>query len=582
MGGYAVILEDVTFTYSGSEKAAIRDVDLRISRGEVVAVMGRTGAGKSTTIYAIGGIIPNYIQGRLEGDVLVDGLNTKEHSLHELARHVGVVMDDPEAHIVSFTVEEDVAFGPCNLGLSREEVLKRVEMALDATRLSRLRHRNPYNLSGGEKQSLAIAGVLSLRPSILALDEPMSMLDPLGRARVCEVLRTLNKAYGITVVFTDHDAERAIGLADRIVVLNEGQITLNGAPSKVLQETEILEKCGVRLPEVTKLASLLEREKMWSGPLPLTLEEALIQLTQRLRKRERGTGQYSSAVEKMPEESAAEPIISIRKLDYTYPNGVTALKDINLDIYPGEYVALIGQNGSGKSTLARCIAGLIKPSNKDAEITVAGLDMKKARMQDIVRKVGYVFQIPEHQIFHLATEEELEFGLRNLGLPEEEIKRRVKRLLRKLELEEYKDEWPLSLDRGKRFRIALGSVLALEPEIIIVDEPTTGQDWRDSIYICEFLKRLNREGRTIIIITHEMDLVARFASRVIVLYEGQILLDGNPREVFSKPELLKKTWVTPPKMAQLSWRLRDRLGILCIALNVEEVYEILVQAMSRR
>jgi len=573
MRSYAVLLEDVTFTYEGSKTPSIKEISIKIEWGEIVAILGGTGAGKTTLIYTIGGVIPNYVKGRLSGNVIVDGLDTRLYSLYELAQHVGIVMDDPEAHIVSSTVEEDVAFGPCNLGLSRDEVLKRVEFALRATRLIELRHRNPYNLSGGEKQSLAIAGVLAMRPKILALDEPTSMLDPLGKKRIITILRELNKKYGITIVLSSHNAEEIVELANRVIVLKDGEIVLEGSPKSVLQEVELLEKCRVKLPEVTRLAAKLRQEGKWTGALPITLEEAQNTLVKLIIKQEKFTHQEGIMIKR-----GKEPIVRVRNLTHIYPNGVVALQNLNLDIFPGEYVALIGQNGSGKSTLARIIAGLLRPSSKMAEVRVAGIDVTRARMKDIVRKVGYVFQIPEHQIFHSIVKEELKFGLKNLGFPEKDIERKVKSLLKLLELEGYEEEWPLALDRGKRLRVALGSVLALDPEVIIVDEPTTGQDWRDSLYVCELLRSLNTRGKTVVIITHEMDLVAEFANRVIVMYKGRILLDGRPKEVFSKPEVLKKTWVKPPQVTTLFQSLDNMVPR--DVLTAEEAYEYLREVIK--
>ncbi|RLE64518.1 MAG: hypothetical protein DRN53_00815 [Thermoprotei archaeon] len=575
---YAVVLEKVTFTYEGSNSPAIHDINLKVKYGEIVAIMGRTGAGKSTLIYSIGGIIPKYIRGKLTGTIIVDGLDTRKHELYELALHVGVIMDDPEVHITSFTVEEDVALGPCNLGLPKEEVYKRVEFALEATRLSKLRTRNPYNLSGGEKQSLAIAGVLSMRPKILALDEPTSMLDPLGRARVYSVLKDLNKRYGLTIIFSCHDMENIIGLVDRIVIMDRGSIVLDGPPSYVLQRADILEECGIRIPEVTKLALLLKKDGLWKTELPISTEDAYHILQEIISSRPLVRGYRKKELKGHVRKQI--PVIKVRKLTHTYPNGVKALMGIELDIYQGEYVALIGQNGSGKTTLARCIAGLLRPSSKEAEILVAGVDVNKAKRTDIVKRIGYVFQIPEHQIFHSTVREELEFGPRNLNLPEEEVKERVDRVLKTLDLEKYQDEWPLSLDRGKRFRVALGSVLAIDPEVIIVDEPTTGQDWNESLYICNLLKKLNEEGRTIIIITHEMDLVARFASRVIVMHKGSVLLDGSPKYVFSRSEILKKTWVKPPEIIRLILRIEEEIGISTDITTVEDLYEYIVGVRS--
>lgn len=562
---YSVVLEGVTFSYEGSDNPVLKEVDLKIKRGEMTAILGRTGAGKSTLIYSLGGIIPNYIKGNFAGDIIVEGLNTKDHGLYEIAQHVGVVMDDPEAHIVSFTVWEDTAFGPCNLGLPAEEIYNRIDFALKATRLDDMRTRNPYNLSGGEKQGLAIAGVLSMRPSILALDEPTSMLDPLGRERVRTVLKDLKERYGMTFIISDYDANRIIGVADRLVILDKGEVALDGRCRDILQDVETLEKVGVHLPEVTKLAAQLRTDGFWDGELPTTIEEAASMMKKRLR-RTSGPG----LAEVGAHTGSGEIMVKIRNLHHVFSGDVHALRGVDLDIHSGEYVALIGQNGSGKTTLAKHIGGLLKPTNKDAEISVAGLDLRNARMQDIASRVGYIFQIPEHQMFCATVGEELRFGLKNLGISEEEADRRAKDVATKLELTGLEDELLPSLNRGRRFRVVLGSVIAMNPEVVVVDEPTTGQDWKDSVYVCRFLEELRAGGKTIIVITHEMDLVASFATRVIALHQGSVLLDGTPKEIFSKTEELKKTWVQPPDIFRLSMSLAN-YGVPPNVLTADEM-----------
>jgi energy-coupling factor transport system ATP-binding protein len=575
MEKYPIILENVTFTYEGSREPALKNINLNIRRGEITAILGRTGAGKTTTIYAMGGIIPNYIKGKLKGDVIIEGLNTKEHPLYEIAKYIGVVMDDPEAHIVSFTVWEDVAFGPSNLGLSKEDILKRVEFSLNVTRLEALRNRNPYNLSGGEKQSLAIAGMLSMRPNILALDEPTSMLDPLGSKRVLSVLKELNKKYAITLVLSDFNAERISDLANRIIVLDRGEVVADGDFRKIIQNVEMLEKLGIHIPEVTKLSSLLKNDGFWNGELAINVNEAFEKISKMIISKVKVKKKHTN----MNANISFKPIISVRKLSHIYPNGVQALKEINLDIYEGEFVALIGQNGSGKTTLAKHLCGLLKPTNKDAKIIIDGLDITNAKIKEIVKKVGYVFQIPEQQLFSINVKEEIGFGLRNLGFPQEYIEKKVKEIIKILKLEDYSDYLITSLDRGKKFRVVLGSIMAIEPKIIIVDEPTTGQDWADSVYICTLLENLRKRGKTIIMITHEMGLVAKFATRIIAMYNGEILIDGSTREVFSKPEILRKTWVQPPQITMLSQSL-SKYGIRADILSVEEMYDYLIHILK--
>jgi len=572
---YPAVLEHVTFSYEGADRPVLDDVSLRINRGEVTAILGSTGAGKTTVAYALGGVIPNYIRGELKGEVIVEGLNTKDHSLHEIAQHVGLVMDDPEAHIVSFTVWEDAAFGPCNLGLPVEEVYDRVNFALGATRLDGMRMRNPYKLSGGEKQSLAVAGVLSMRPSVLVLDEPISMLDPLGRERVRSVLKDLNEKYGMTFIFSDYDAERVVGIADRLVIVDEGRIVLDGECHEVLQQTEVLEEAGVHLPESTQLAARLRQDGFWKGDLPATIEEATSFLASEL-----SVGQYVRAKGEETHDRVREAVVSIHNLHHEYAGGVQALRGVDIDIYAKEYVALIGQNGSGKTTLAKHISGLLKPTNRGARISVAGLDITQAGMREVATKVGYIFQIPEHQLFCSTVSEELRFGLKNLGISEDESEARVAEVSRELGLHGIEGELLMSLNRGKRFRVVLASVVAMDPEVVIVDEPTTGQDWRDSLYVCGFLERLRRAGKTIIMITHEMNLVATFATRIIVMYQGRVLLDGSPRAVFSKPDILRQTWVQPPAMTRLSSALSE-YGMPSDLLTVPEVYDALMRLHRR-
>lgn len=563
-----IALESVSFSYEGNERPVMRDLSLRFRKGEVTAILGRTGAGKTTMIYTLGGVIPNYIKGDFRGDVTIDGLNTRDNALYEIAQHAGLVMDDPEAHIVSFTVWEDVAFGPCNLGLPEDDIRQRIEFSLKATRLDGMRERNPYNLSGGEKQSLTIAGLLAMRPSILVLDEPTSMLDPLGRERVREILKALNEKYNITIVLSDYDCERIVGLAQRLIVLDEGQVVLDGPCRAVMQNIEALEKAGVHAPDVTRVAADLKRRGLWTDDLPLDVQEALDGMGKLMSKRLPRL--HPITIEPTERANGRQPLVHVERLSHVYPGGVEALANISLDIYPGEYVALIGQNGSGKTTLAKHMSALLRPSNRDARIIVGGLDLRRSSQSKVARKVGYVFQIPEHQIFCATVREEIGFGLRNLGMSDDQAGPIVERFIDKIELRGHEDDLLFSLNRGKKFRVVLASVLAMDPELVIVDEPTTGQDWNDSVHVCEILNDLRNQGKTIIMITHEMSLVASFSTRVLAMYQGRVLLDGPPKEVFSRPEALKKTWVQPPQTARLSQSL-GKYGLPPDMLTSEEL-----------
>ena len=574
----AVIIDHLTFTYAGASKPSLRDVSFEIKEGEFVAILGKTGAGKSSLLRVISGAIPHFYKGELKGEVRIDGLEPRSVSLSELAKHVGYVCEDPEIHIVSFTVEEDIAFGPINLNLPEHEVRRRIDFALEATKLKGLERRNPYHLSGGEKQSLAIAGVLALLPKIMALDEPTAMLDPLGKKRIYSIVKELNEKYRKTIIMAGQEVEIIFEFIPRVLVLAEGEVIYDGSPRELVEERQILKRAGLRCPPVTELAWRLREAGKWDEPLPLTLREAHQQILNKMAHKAKLTktviGKSAGLTSKHRQIA-----IKVRNLYHIYPDGTRALNGVSIDIGRGEFVAIIGENGSGKTTLAMHIAGLLKPTNPDAEINVCGIDVTRAPMREIVKRVSYVFQNPDIQLFSRSVYEELSYGPRNLGIPEQEIDERVRNVLKMLELEQYTNMWPRELDRGKRLRVALGSLLTINPEILIVDEPTTGQDWEESRYLMNVLSNLNKKGLTVLFITHDMDLVAEFAHRAIVLHQGRIIADGPPSKVFYDPEALKKTDVEPPQIIRLTMELQ-RQGVPQYILTVHELYNYLVEVLS--
>ena len=574
----AVIIDHLTFTYAGASKPSLRDVSFEIKEGEFVAILGKTGAGKSSLLRVISGAIPHFYKGELKGEVRIDGLEPRSVSLSELAKHVGYVCEDPEIHIVSFTVEEDIAFGPINLNLPEHEVRRRIDFALEATKLKGLERRNPYHLSGGEKQSLAIAGVLALLPKIMALDEPTAMLDPLGKKRIYSIVKELNEKYRKTIIMAGQEVEIIFEFIPRVLVLAEGEVIYDGSPRELVEERQILKRAGLRCPPVTELAWRLREAGKWDEPLPLTLREAHQQILNKMAHKAKLTKTVISKSAGLTRKHR-QIAIKVRNLYHIYPDGTRALNGVNIDIGRGEFVAIIGENGSGKTTLAMHIAGLLKPTNPDAEINVCGIDVTRAPMREIVKRVSYVFQNPDIQLFSRSVYEELSYGPRNLGIPKQEIDERVRNVLKMLELEQYTNMWPRELDRGKRLRVALGSLLTINPEILIVDEPTTGQDWEESRYLMNVLSNLNKKGLTVLFITHDMDLVAEFAHRAIVLHQGRIIADGPPSKVFYDPEALKKTDVEPPQIIRLTMELQ-RQGVPQYILTVHELYNYLVEVLS--
>lgn len=578
MPDYVLEVEDLSVEYVTGRKPAVRKLFLKAKKGELIAIIGRAGSGKSTLLRTLNGIIPQYILASVDGKITYCGLNALEHETTKLAPHLGLVFEDPDTQIVSLTVAEDVRFGPVNLHLPREEVLKRMDVALDATRLKGFEERNPRTLSGGEKQSLAIAGVLALMPEILAMDEPVTMLDPLGKLRVLSIIRDLHKRRGLTTIITEAggEIEAVAEVADRVVVMDNGTIMAEGTPREIFGNKEICEKIGLRPPQVTQLAHMMGE----TDPklVPITLDEG-VEFLAKILKGKKMRPLKGREVSPLRERNS---VIEVRNLHHTYNLGtehpVKALDGVSLDIYEGEKVAIIGQNGSGKTTLSYHLVGILKPTNRNAVVKVIGLDVTKADSLEIIKRINYVFQNPDMQFFSISVEEELGYGLKVRGLPEDEIKRRISELTEKMPaIKDYMDDQPKTLPRGIKTYVAAGSLLLLEPKILIVDEPTNGLDYSDIIPYLDFLRSLEQ---TVITITHNMEFVARFADRVIVMKEGKILLDGPTKEVFSKTEMLRETWIDPPQITKLGQRLSE-FDLPPDILTVEEMYNCLKDVVRR-
>lgn len=561
-------VENLTFTYE-SGTTALKNINLQVYKGESVAIMGENGAGKTTLCYHLNGIIPNIFSGHGKGRVTICDMNPAEHPVYELAQKVTMLLQDPDSQLVAPEVKMEVEFGPANLGFKREDIVRLSSWALKVVGLEGLEERSPEDLSGGQKQRLVLGAGLAMLPEVFVLDEPTSQLDPVGSREVLSVLRELKQKQKMTMVITTHKTEEIAELVDRVVLLHEGEIVDEGDPEDVFSKVDLLEKVGVKPPEVTLLCKRL-REKLGSGVIkniPIKADQGLDLLSNLLDKQKISFRKHEVGEIKKPER---RPIIEAKNLSFVYPGQVLALQDINLTIFEGEFVGIIGQNGSGKTTLVKNFVGLLRPN--EGQVIFKGEDIRKFTVGGIAPKIGLILQNPDYQLFTISAEKEIEFGLRNIKVPEERIKQIVNESLRIVGLEGKRDIYPFRLSFGDRRLLAAAAVIAMNPGVLILDEPTTAQDYRGRYLLAELAKKMQEKGHTIIMITHDMDLVAKYAERVIVLHNARVLLDGPTGYVFSKPEILIKTGVQPPQITRLAQSL-IRYGIPSDIVTVKEFYK---------
>jgi energy-coupling factor transport system ATP-binding protein len=564
-------VKNLTFTYQGSKEPVLKNVSFNVEKGKIVMLLGLSGSGKTTLISTFNGVIPKFFPGKLEGDVIINGVNVRGKEVNEMCDHIGLVFQDPALQLVSLTVFGDLSFGPSNLGLPRDEIIERVKSVIDLANLNGFEDRNPEDLSGGEQQSVAIAGILAMRPPIMVFDEPLTMLDPMGKIRVLQIVKELPEKYDSTILITESgtDIEETIPFVDELIVIDKGEIIAQGSPTKVFRNPKVSQI--ISIPQVSELAL-----KIGEKEIPVTEEEAFEQLREKLSANSIRLERLDALSKNLDYNSnRGEPIIKLQNLHYTYPNGVKALNGIDIEIYEGELVGLIGQNGSGKSTTSLILSGLYKLP-KDSVGIVDRLDLKKAELHDIVKKINYVFQNPDDQIFSDSALEEVAYGLKNLftELSPEEIREKCLESLEIFGMEDMQKEFVFSLPINYKTYLTIASILAIDPKIMIVDEPTTGLDLESSRKVMNVLQELNKRGKTIIIISHNIKLIAEYTKRVIVLKEGKIFMDGTPKQVLSSTEQLKETMLMPPQITRLAQKLGD-YGVPNDIITLNEMYELI-------
>ena len=565
----------------------LKGVDLTIKKGEFIALLGRNGSGKTTFSKQLNAILrPS------EGTVTVDEMGTKDvDKLYEIRQRVGMVFQNPDNQMVAANVEEEVAFGPENLGMESDTIVARVKQALEQVRMWKRRKTAPNHLSGGQKQRIAIAGILAMHPDYIVLDEPTAMLDPKGRKEVMEALQRLNQEQEMTVILITHDMEEA-ALASRIILLADGQVRFDGTPEDFFGEDALLAEMGMEAPLSYRVRKLIDSDVFEKKIGDARVEEATIDKREKVAEYDKTGREWEASSElvnkKKNKQAEAEPdeknqaLLSLQHVSYIYSPGTAyekvALDDVNLSLGKGEIVGLAGHTGSGKSTMIQLLNGLLKPTS--GTVTFEGKDIHaKGYSGNYLRsKVGMVFQYPEHQMICDTVWEDVAFGPSKQGLTREACETRVEEALRFVDLpEKYYQASPLQLSGGQKRRVAIAGVLAMHPEYIILDEPAAGLDAAGKREIFDRIRRMSREqGIGVLLVSHSMEDLAEYADRIIVLDDGKKILDDRPAEVFAERETLETCGLDVPEAVKFADRLRaEGYAIPQTVIREEELLETL-------
>lgn len=565
----------------------LKGVDLTIKKGEFIALLGRNGSGKTTFSKQLNAILrPS------EGTVTVDEMGTKDvDKLYEIRQRVGMVFQNPDNQMVAANVEEEVAFGPENLGMESDTIVARVKQALEQVRMWKRRKTAPNHLSCGQKQRIAIAGILAMHPDYIVLDEPTAMLDPEGRKEVMEALQRLNQEQEMTVILITHDMEEA-ALASRVILLADGQMRFDGRPEKFFGADALLAEMGMEAPLSYRVRKLIDSDVFEKKIGDARVEESTIDKREKVAEYDKTGREWEASSElvdkKKNKKAEAETdekdkdLLSLQHVSYIYSPGTAyekvALDDVNLSLGKGEIVGLAGHTGSGKSTMIQLLNGLLKPTS--GTVTFEGKDIHaKGYSGNYLRsKVGMVFQYPEHQMICDTVWEDVAFGPGKQGLTGEACETRVEEALRFVDLpEKYYQASPLQLSGGQKRRVAIAGVLAMHPEYIILDEPAAGLDAAGKREIFDRIRRMSREqGIGVLLVSHSMEDLAEYADRMIVLDDGKKILDGSPVQVFAERETLETCGLDVPEAVKFADRLRaEGYAIPQTVIREEELLETL-------
>ena len=541
-------LKDFSFQYKAQSEPTLKNINLTIYKGEKVLIVGPSGSGKSTIGQCLNGIIPNIYKGTSSGQFLIQGKEAFDLSIYEKSHLVSTVLQDTDGQFIGLSVAEDLAFALENDMVELESMKSRVHTWAERLDLSNLLGHRPQDLSGGQKQRVSLAGVLIDESPILLFDEPLANLDPKSGQDIIDLIDKIHEEQGTTTIIIEHRLEDVLYRPiDRVILINQGQVLFNGSPDELLRTTLLAEN-GIREPlylttlrqlgqDISGLPHLDKVEKLPLGDLSVDIP----------------TPHFEKGAE-------AETILELGHLNFAYREGQPILKDLSLTIPKGQRLAIVGKNGAGKSTLAKAICGFIQT---EGTYFSKGEDIKGDSVKERAERVGYVLQNPNQMISTNMIFDEVALGLRLRNVPEDQIESRVHQALKTCGLYEFR-KWPISaLSYGQKKRVTIASILVLGPDVLVLDEPTAGQDQRNYTEIMDFLDELHQKGHTIVMITHDMQLMLDYSDRAIVVMDGQVLADLTPAELLTQPEILRRANLKETSI----FALANRLGVDPLALT---------------
>ncbi|MGR5458968.1 ABC transporter ATP-binding protein [Vibrio alfacsensis] len=553
-----------SFRYESLDKPTLKNINLRIEKGEKIVIIGPSGSGKSTLGQCLNGLIPHAIKGEVTGTLTINGLDTAPFDMHQYTEQVGTVLQDTDSQFVGLSIGEDIAFALENQLMSNIDMYPLVKATAKMVDLDLMLKRSPHDLSGGQKQRVSLAGILVDDVDILLFDEPLAALDPKTGKKTIEIIDELHRETSKTIVMIEHRLEDVLHRSvDRIILMESGEIIADSSPDELLASL-LLEEYGIREPlylsALKQAGCTIQSNAKPShlNTLPLAQYKSAV------------TGWFDEA--KTPAtEPETETILSVRNLTYSYDGEKNALENVSFDIQRGEFVSVLGKNGSGKSTITKLVMGVIEPDN--GSMTLNGQDLSELTIFERSQKVGVVMQNPNHMISHHMIFDEVAFGLRNRGIEEKLVEAKVLEVLDLCGLSKYR-HWPIeALSYGQKKRVTIASILALEPELLILDELTAGQDYRNYTSMLSFIEKLNRElGITVMIISHDMHLVLEYTTRSIVIADSKLIADAPMIQVFSNPELLDQANLTTTSLYELAIELgiEDTNGFMQHFIDAEK------------